>query len=200
MEDTPITQNNSSHVGLSILVVILFLLLFLSGVVIFYLYTQTKGQNVDEITEQRDALAKRVDELERGQNPVSANTQRDDISIEIEEKPVMVVKDIKKPKKVHLFSCLEFAVGSYRADERCENVAKSAKKMGYDLYEIRGVVDNKPYAGLSPELKQEGLAGFRAKEGARLLEKELSNDSILFQGFSTQKTQKRGFEVYGYQY
>ncbi|MFP4332692.1 MAG: hypothetical protein ACLFQJ_05275 [Campylobacterales bacterium] len=194
-------SNNSQNVGLSILVIILFLLLFLSGVVIYYLYTQNKNQDVSQIEEQRDALAKKVEQLERSQesSPYS-RSQESEPDIEVEEEPVMVVKDIKKPRKIHLFSCLEFGIGSYKADARCENIAKSAKKMGYDLYEIRGVVDNNPYSGLSPELKQEGLAGYRAKEGARLLEKDLPRDSIVFQGFSTQTTQKRGFEVYGYQY
>lgn len=194
-------ENNSQNVGLSVLVIILFLLLFLSGVVIYYLYTQNKNQNVSQIEEQRDALAKKVEQLERSQKSSSyASSQKSKLDKEIEEEPVMVVKDIKKPKKIHLFSCLEFGIGAYKADARCENIAKSAKKMGYDLYEIRGVVDTNPYAGLSPELKQEGLAGYRAKEGARLIEKDLPKESILFQGFSTQKTQKRGFEVYGYQY
>lgn len=183
-------------VGLIILVIMLFLLLFFSGVVIYYLYSQSKSGEVEEIKSQRDALAKRVAELERSIDRGSSFTE---VKTENKES-IVAVKSLKKPKKVHLFSCLEFDVGSYKADKRCKDIAKSAKKMGYDLYEIRGVVDNQPYAGLSPELKQEGLAGYRAKEGASLLEEDIPKDSILFQGFSKQMDKKRGFEVYGYRY
>ena len=63
--------------------------------------------------------------------------------------------------------------------------------------EISGVVDNNPYAGPSAELKQEGLASFRAREAITSITRNFSEIAV-FEGLSLQKPNKRGFEVKAY--
>ena len=63
--------------------------------------------------------------------------------------------------------------------------------------EISGVVDNNPYAGPSAELKQEGLASFRAREAITSITRNFSEIAV-FEGLSMQKPNKRGFEVKAY--
>ncbi len=63
--------------------------------------------------------------------------------------------------------------------------------------EVSGIVDNSPYAGPSAELKQEGLASFRAREAIGLITRNFSNVAV-FEGLSKEQANKRGFEVKAY--
>ena len=63
--------------------------------------------------------------------------------------------------------------------------------------EVSGVVDSSPYSGPSAELKQEGLASFRAREAIGVITRGFSNIAV-FEGLSIQAPNKRGFEVKAY--
>ena len=63
--------------------------------------------------------------------------------------------------------------------------------------EVSGIVDGNPYSGPSAELKQEGLASFRAREGIISIMRGYSNVAA-FEGPSQQVRGKRGFQVKAY--
>jgi len=108
-----------------------------------------------------------------------------------------------KPKENALFEFYAMENGSWTLPSgAAASLQKSAKElMAQEKYlvafEVRGVVDNNPYAGPSAELKQEGLASFRAKEAIIALE-SLDNAVVAFEGPSLQTPNKRGFLVRAY--
>lgn len=63
--------------------------------------------------------------------------------------------------------------------------------------EVSGIVDNNPYSGPSAELKQEGLASFRAREAIIAITRAFSEVAV-FEGLSQQSPGKRGFEIKAY--
>jgi len=185
-------REDSKSVIQSVLLVLLMLVVFILAVVIYYLYTQNKsGLNKELISENR-ALKAKIAILE-GREPEVV------VKEVVKNSDILQVREIKKPKKELVFTCYELKTGSYELDEHCKELSKAFNNK-YDLFEVRGVVDEQPYVGPSAELKQEGLASYRAKEGAKLLETKGGSDSIILQGFSVQEKAKRGFEVYGYKY
>lgn len=184
-------KNDGKSVVQSIFLILLLLMVFAMGVVIYYLYNQG-GSDMKTLREENGLLRNRLAKLE-GKEPEVV------VKEIYKDRPVTAVRDIKKPKKELLFSCYDFQNGSYKSDRRCQGLAKGVNSE-YDIYEVRGVVDEVPYMGSSPELKQEGLASYRAKEGAKLVEGKTGKESIILQGFSVQEAKKRGVEVYGYKY
>ena len=63
--------------------------------------------------------------------------------------------------------------------------------------EVSVIVDNNPYAGPSAELKQEGLASFRAREAIGVITRNFSSIAV-FEGLSIQSPNKRVFAVKAY--
>lgn len=63
--------------------------------------------------------------------------------------------------------------------------------------EVSGIVDSSPYAEPSAELKQEGLASFRAREAIKAINRAYSSVAA-FEGPSIQADNKRGFQVKAY--
>lgn len=108
-----------------------------------------------------------------------------------------------KPSNKLVVECYSAPNGKWNIPRECgkvlvaniQNLLKEDKKIV--ALEVSGVVDNRKYGGLSPELKQEGLASFRAKNVIEYLRKNLPNIAT-FEGLSVQKADKRGFFIRAY--
>lgn len=108
-----------------------------------------------------------------------------------------------KPKPKYISVCESFEVGSWEIPSSClEESIKSVKNIlendrNIVAWEIVPIVDEKPYRGLSPELKQKGLASFRAEAIIGALSLEFDNLN-LFIGVKSQESDKRGYKIRAY--
>lgn len=108
-----------------------------------------------------------------------------------------------KPLDKNITSCNTMRNGRWNVPDSCRDDVLSAIKRlvsaNSDIIaiEVSGIVDNSPYSGPSAELKQEGLASFRAREAIGIITREFSNVAA-FEGLSIQAPNKRGFEVKAY--
>ena len=108
-----------------------------------------------------------------------------------------------KPLDKNIASCNTMRNGRWNVPDSCrDDVLSAIKKLvsaNNDIIaiEVSGIVDNSPYSGPSAELKQEGLASFRAREVIGIITREFSNVAV-FEGLSIQAPNKRGFEVKAY--
>lgn len=108
-----------------------------------------------------------------------------------------------KPKSEFVVECYNANLGQWKIPSSCAqqlkvNLASLLKSDKQILVlEVTGIVDEKQYSGRSPELKQEGLASFRAKAVMMQLHKDFPN-VLIFKGLSTQEKNKRGFFVRAY--
>lgn len=188
------SQNSSDSRSIiqSIFLILLLMVVFILGVIVYYLYTQNRECSNSDLANENRVLKERIAKLEARDPEVV-------IKEVFKEEGITQIRELKKPKKELVFTCYSFETGSFKSDGRCKELSKALKNR-YDLFEVRGVVDEQPYAGPSAELKQEGLASYRAREGAKMVEQKAGNDTIILQGFGVQERAKRGFEVYGYKY
>lgn len=108
-----------------------------------------------------------------------------------------------KPLDAKIAFCDSMRNGRWDMIKSCESNMLSSIHQLIDTnseivaLEVIGIVDSNPYAGPSAELKQEGLASFRAREAIRAITTEFSNIAV-FEGLSMQIPNKRGFEVKAY--
>lgn len=108
-----------------------------------------------------------------------------------------------KPLDKNITSCNTMRNGRWNVPDSCRDDLLSAIKTlvsaNSDIIaiEVSGIVDSSPYSGPSAELKQEGLASFRAREAIGIITREFSNVAV-FEGLSIQAPNKRGFEVKAY--
>lgn len=108
-----------------------------------------------------------------------------------------------KPNDMDIFSCTNFKNGRWDMPKNCAGEIVSAVQRLIDnnaeliALEVSGIVDNNPYSGPSAELKQEGLASFRAREGIIAILRNFTNVAA-FEGPSMQMNGKRGFQVKAY--
>lgn len=108
-----------------------------------------------------------------------------------------------KPKAKVVVECYKSRTGKWQLPQECaktlisnvQAILKEDKKIV--ALEVSGVVDEQKYRGLSPELKQEGLASFRAKSVIEYLRKTLPTITT-FEGLSLQKKGKRGYFIRAY--
>lgn len=108
-----------------------------------------------------------------------------------------------KPKNKLVVECYSAPKGRWNIPQECakilivniQNLLKEDKKIV--ALEVSGVVDDQQYSGFSPELKQEGLASFRARNVIEYLRKTLPNITT-FEGLSVQKADKRGYFIRAY--
>lgn len=108
-----------------------------------------------------------------------------------------------KPQNKLVVECYNAQKGRWNIPQECakvlvvniQNLLKENKKIV--ALEVSGVVDNQQYSGFSPELKQEGLASFRARNVIEYLRKSLP-DITTFEGLSMQKPDKRGYFIRAY--
>lgn len=108
-----------------------------------------------------------------------------------------------KPKSQFVVECYNANLGQWKIPTSCAKQLKTnlTQLLQSDkrilVLEIIGIVDEKQYGGRSPELKQEGLASFRAKAVMMQLRKDFPN-LLTFKGLSAQEKMKRGFSVRAY--
>ena len=110
---------------------------------------------------------------------------------------------IIKPKAKVVVECYKSKTGKWQLPQECaktlisnvQAILKEDKKIV--ALEVSGVVDEQKYKGLSPELKQEGLASFRAKSVIEYLRKTLPTITT-FEGLSIQQKGKRGYFIRAY--
>lgn len=108
-----------------------------------------------------------------------------------------------KPKNKLVVECYSAPNGKWNIPQECaktlisnvQAILKEDKKIV--ALEVSGVVDEQKYRGLSPELKQEGLASFRAKSVIEYLKKSLPTITT-FEGLSIQQKGKRGYFIRAY--
>ncbi|WP_300692353.1 MULTISPECIES: hypothetical protein [Helicobacter] len=108
-----------------------------------------------------------------------------------------------KPKKQIITECFSMGVGTWEIPQSCllSIATKVDKELQADkrvvAFEVQGIVDTNPYRGLSPELKQEGLASFRAWNAIRAINAKIPNATV-FEGPSLQLENKRGYSIKAY--
>ncbi|WP_277641444.1 hypothetical protein [Wolinella succinogenes] len=108
-----------------------------------------------------------------------------------------------KPKERIITECYAMNVGFWAIPENCalSLAANVNKELEEDkrvvAFEVQGIVDSTPYRGLSPELKQEGLASFRAREAIRMIQEKLPR-AVVFEGPSVQEANHRGYRIKAY--
>ncbi|MCH5313115.1 MAG: hypothetical protein J1E28_01770 [Helicobacter sp.] len=153
------------------------------------LMQQEEDKNILQQSEL-DAKDKQIELLKAQSNALKK--ERDNVSVKL--------KYSIKPKDKIVAHCKNMKIGRWKMPQNCfdelsagimDMVAKDNKIVAF---EISGIVDNLPYAGSSPELKQEGLASFRAREAIYIVGKKLPNVAV-FEGLSQQKAMERGFIV-----
>ncbi|CAM2789464.1 hypothetical protein [Helicobacter burdigaliensis] len=145
-----------------------------------------KEQDLLKLSSSVKGLGESVEQMKKDQNALANNLR---YSI--------------KPKKQIIVECYSMEVGKWDIPKGC--LLSIATKVGNELesdnrvvaFEVQGFVDTKPYAGSSPELKQEGLASFRAREAIREINKKLPNATV-FEGPSIQVEDKRGYSIKAY--
>lgn len=107
------------------------------------------------------------------------------------------------PNNIDIFECNTMMNGKWDMPKKCKDSAlKAIQKLIDDnneliALEVNGIVDSNPYAGPSAELKQEGLASFRAREAIGSIIRAYSNVAV-FEGISMQQNNKRGFQIKAY--
>lgn len=108
-----------------------------------------------------------------------------------------------KPNNADIYFCGNMRNGRWIMPKKCEEEILNAVQRLIDAnneliaIEVSGIVDGNPYSGPSAELKQEGLASFRAREGIIAIMRGYSNVAA-FEGPSQQARGKRGFQVKAY--
>ena len=108
-----------------------------------------------------------------------------------------------KPNNADIYFCGNMRNGKWIMPKKCEEEILNAVQRLIDAnneliaIEVSGIVDGNPYSGPSAELKQEGLASFRAREGIIAIMRGYSNVAA-FEGPSQQARGKRGFQVKAY--
>ncbi|MDE5591976.1 MAG: hypothetical protein K2I63_03350, partial [Helicobacter sp.] len=120
-------------------------------------------------------------------------------------KPEFPIRFSIKPKKEIIAECFSMEIGKWKIPKGC--LLSLATKIHEELerdykvvaFEVQGIVDTNPYHGLSSELKQEGLASFRAKEAIREINNKFPNTAV-FEGASVQIPDKRGYRIKAYFY
>lgn len=107
------------------------------------------------------------------------------------------------PNNADIFICDTMRNGKWDMPKSCGDSALEAVQKLIDdnneliAIEVSGIVDSNPYAGPSAELKQEGLASFRAREAMGAIVRAYSNVAV-FEGISMQENNKRGFQIKAY--
>lgn len=200
--------------------VLTFFLGFLSVLILFgalggvaYYYFVFKGEQNSLTLEEANTEALMLNEQELSELVEQVKNQRGQIQALQEENATLKAQGQKgiaerlsyiiKPKSQFVVECYNAELGKWKIPANCamqlkNNVAQLLKSDKRILaLEIIGVVDEKQYKGRSPELKQEGLASFRASAVMMKLNKDFPN-VLTFKGLSVQEQMKRGFFVRAY--
>ena len=165
--------------------------------------TSENPPNVEHILPDSAVANSAVDSkiAESAQSP--SNAESANISLDSKPSTITSLKYTIKPNDMDIFSCTNFRNGKWAMPKNCANEVASAVQRLIDnnteliALEVSGIVDNNPFSGPSAELKQEGLASFRAREGIIAIMRNFSNVAA-FEGPSMQMHNKRGFQVKAY--
>ena len=148
----------------------------------------------EEIKRLQNALIQKEKELQKLSQSLSNSTQKP---------TTLQLRYTIKPKKQIIAECFSMQTGKWEIPQGCllSLTTKINKELENDkkvvAFEVQGIVDNNPYKGLSPELKQEGLASFRAWNAIREINKKLPNVTA-FEGPSLESKDKRGYRIKAY--
>ncbi|TLD87048.1 hypothetical protein LS69_005030 [Helicobacter sp. MIT 05-5294] len=148
-----------------------------------------KEKELASLAQSVDGLSLSVKEMQNARSVESSTTTRLRYTI--------------KPKKQIITECFSMNIGSWEIPQSCllSIATKVDKELQADkrvvAFEVQGIVDTNPYRGLSPELKQEGLASFRAWNAIRAINDKLPN-AVVFEGPSLQLENKRGYSIKAY--
>lgn len=148
-----------------------------------------KEKELASLAQSVDGLSLSVKEMQNTRNVESNTTARLRYTI--------------KPKRQIITECFSMNIGAWEIPQSCllSIATKVDKELQADkrvvAFEVQGIVDTNPYRGLSPELKQEGLASFRAWNAIRAINDKIPN-AVVFEGPSLQLENKRGYSIKAY--
>ena len=174
-------ERNSSKIKI-FLIFVLLLLVALGGV--YYYIAADSDISLEDISEKIESNLLQQEKIEKSEldskdtqiQRLKAQTKA--LKKEQESTPVKLRYSIK-PKDKIVARCVNMKIGRWGMPKNCTEeltsgiVAMARADNKIVAFEISGVVDNLPYAGLSPELKQEGLASFRAREAIYIVSKRI---------------------------
>ncbi|BDB65500.1 hypothetical protein T36_1979 [Helicobacter cinaedi] len=182
----------------------LLLLATLGGV--YYYMVEFSTHSLEEVTQNIESKLLEQDNIAKQSQLDSANSQikllkaqKESLQKQQDNAPMKLRYSIK-PKDKIVAHCVNMKVGRFAMPKNCSESLKSGineiikQDNTIVAFEISGIVDTRPYAGLSPELKQEGLASFRAKEAIMMATRQMPSVAA-FEGLSQQRANQRGFVV-----
>lgn len=166
-------------------------------------YTKQDAKD-DEIKRLQEALYQKNRELEHlAQSVEGLNVSVQEMQEKKAQNTMTKLRYSIKPKRQIITECFSMEIGKWEIPQSC--LLSIATKVDSELqndkrvvaFEVQGIVDTNPYRGLSPELKQEGLASFRAWEAIRSITSKIPN-AVVFEGPSLQLENKRGYSIKAY--
>lgn len=182
----------------------LLLLATLGGV--YYYMVEFSTHSLEKVTQNIESKLLEQDNIAKQSQLDSANSQikllkaqKESLQKQQDNAPMKLRYSIK-PKDKIVAHCVNMKVGRYTMPKNCNDELKSGineiikQDNTIVAFEISGIVDTRPYAGRSPELKQEGLASFRAKEAIMIATQQMPSVAA-FEGLSQQRANQRGFVV-----
>lgn len=182
-----------------------FVLLAILGGIYYYMVAfsnislEEASKNIESKLLEQDAMTKQSQLDAKDSQIERLKAQSQSLQKEQESLPMKLRYSIK-PKDKIVAHCKSMKLGRWGMPQDCLNELNSGitdmvkEDNKIVAFEIAGIVDNLPYAGLSPELKQEGLASFRAKEAIQIVAKQMPSVAV-FEGLSQQRAEQRGFVV-----
>lgn len=190
-------KRKKGKAGLYLTLVALILLIILGAIYYILLGSQSAileqgglGFSLERSQDDaKDAQIKRLESETR-----ALRSEKDSISL--------TLNYMIKPQETLVSECGIMPVGKWNLNKKCQQTLIEGLKHALEdkkvvAIEVSGIVDTRPYGGSSPELKQEGLASFRAKEAILFVRKNMPNVAV-FEGLSQQVPNKRGFVVKAY--
>ncbi|MDE5602422.1 MAG: hypothetical protein K2I71_00650 [Helicobacter sp.] len=157
----------------------------------------------DEIKRLQLALMQKEQELINLANSMNSGINASFEREKTDENTLTKIRYVIKPKKQIIAECFSMDIGKWNIPQGCllSIATKVSKELEEDrkvvAFEVQGIVDTNPYRGLSPELKQEGLASFRAREAIREIYRKIPN-ATAFEGPSIQRPNQRGYSIKAY--
>ncbi|WP_394997400.1 hypothetical protein [uncultured Helicobacter sp.] len=153
---------------------------------------EQKGMEFSRQSSQEDAKDAQIRRLES--QAKALQSEIDSISL--------TLGYVIKPQELLVSECGIMPVGKWSLNKKCQQALDEGLKHTLEdkkvvAIEVSGIVDTRPYGGNSPELKQEGLASFRAREAILYVRQSVPHIAV-FEGLSQQLPNKRGFVVKAY--
>ncbi|WP_051420578.1 hypothetical protein [Helicobacter pametensis] len=185
---------------------VLILLSALGGVAYYYFVLKYEGNTLDANNMQSENghdVHKLVEQIKIKDGQIKILREENALLREKTSGMTQRLSYAIKPKAQYVTECYVAQNGRWSLPSVCLQNMKSsiegllASDKRIVALEVVGIVDEKPYAGRSPELKQEGLASFRAKMAIQEIYKLFPNVAV-FEGLSVQEPKKRGFTVRAY--